>query len=136
MNAKEYLSQVMFIDRRIDSKLEQVMTLRDMAAKASALVSDMPRADSPNLHSMEDTIIRIVDLEREINRDIDRLVDLKAEVRRAISQVEEPEQQLVLELRYLCYKKWSEIMIELNYSEPTVYRLHDEALKKIAVPDQ
>jgi DNA-directed RNA polymerase specialized sigma subunit len=83
---------------------------------------------------MEDTIVKIVDLENEINRDIDRLVDLKAEARRLIGQVKEPDQQLVLELRYLCYKPWSEIMVELGCSEPTVYRLHGEALKKIVLP--
>lgn len=135
MNAKEYLSQVMYIDQRINSKLEQVMTLREAATKATATLSDMPRPDSSNVRSMEDTIVKIVDLENEINRDIDQLVDLKAEARRMIAQVKEPDQQLVLELRYLCYKQWSEIMIELGCSEPTVYRLHGEALKKIVVPE-
>jgi len=134
MNAKEYLSQVMYIDQRIDTKLEQVMSLREAATKATATLSDMPRPDSPNVRSMEDTIVKIVDLENEINRDIDRLVDLKAEARRLIGQVKEPDQQLVLELRYLCYKPWSEIMVELGCSEPTVYRLHGEALKKIVLP--
>ena len=134
MNAKEYLSQVMYIDQRIDTILEQVMSLREAATKATATLSDMPRPDSPNVRSMEDTIVKIVDLENEINRDIDRLVDLKAEARRLIGQVKEPDQQLVLELRYLCYKPWSEIMVELGCSEPTVYRLHGEALKKIVLP--
>ena len=135
MNAKEYLSQVMYIDQRINSKLEQVMTLREAATKATATLTDMPRSDSPNLRSMEDTIVKIIDLENEINRDIDQLVDLKAEARRLINQVKEPDQQLVLELRYLCYKSCNEIMVELGCSEPTVYRLHGEALKKIAVPE-
>ena len=59
---------------------------------------------------MADTICKIVDLEREINEDIDRLVDLKAEARRVINAVSDPDQQLMLELRYLCYKPWNEIM--------------------------
>lgn len=135
MTAKEYLSQVMYIDRRINSKLEQVMALREAATKATATLSDMPRPDTPNVQSMADTIVKIVDLEEEINRDIDRLVDLKAEARRIISRVKEPDQQLVLELRYLCYKQWSEIMAELGCSEATVYRLHGEALKKIKISE-
>ena len=97
-------------------------------------LSDMPRPDSPNKQRMEETICKIVDLEREINEDIDRLVDLKAEARRVINAVSDPDQQLILELRYLCYKPWNEIMTELGYSEPTIYRLHGEALKKICVP--
>ena len=67
MTAKEYLSQVLYIDQRINCKLEQVMRLRENATKATATLSDMPHSDSPNLKSMENTICKIVDLEREIN---------------------------------------------------------------------
>ena len=136
MNAKEYLSQVMYIDQRINSKLEQVTRLRENVTNCTATLSDMPRPDSPNKQRMEETICKIVDLEREINEDIDRLVDLKAEARRAINAVSDPDQQLILELRYLCYKPWNEIMTELGYSEATIYRLHGEALKKILVPEK
>lgn len=135
MNAKEYLSQAMHIDQWISSKLEQVMKLREAATKATATLSDMPRPDSPNIQAMESTICKIVDLEREINEDVDRLIDLKAEARRVIQQITEPDQQLVLELRYLCYKPWTEIMSEIGYSEATLYRLHGEALKNIRVPE-
>lgn len=136
MTAKEYLSQAFHIDQRISSKLSQVMRLREAATNCTATLTDMPRSDSPSRQQMADTICKIVDLEREINEDIDRLVDLKAEARRAINAVSDPDQQLILELRYLCYKPWNEIMTELGYSEPTVYRLHGEALKKILVPGE
>lgn len=136
MSAKEYLSQAMYIDQRINSKLEQVMTLRETATKVTATLTDMPRSDSPNLQSMENTIVKIVDLENEINRDIDRLVDLKAEVRQLIAALENPEQQLILELRYLCFKQWSAIMEEMGISETSVYRIHGEALKNIVVPEK
>ena len=36
MTAKEYLSQVLYIDQRINCKLEQVMRLRENATKATA----------------------------------------------------------------------------------------------------
>ncbi len=136
MNAKEYLSQAMHIDQRINSKLEQVTRLRENATNCTAALSDMPRPDSPNRQRMEETVCKIVDLEREINADIDRLVDLKAEARKAINAVTDPDQQLILELRYLCYKPWLEIAETIGYSEPTVYRLHGEALKNIRVPDK
>ena len=134
MTAKEYLSQAFHIDQRISSKLSQVMRLRETATDCTATLSDMPRPGSSNQQRMADTICKIVDLEQEINEDIDRLVDLKAEARRVINAVSDPDQQLILELRYLCYKPWNEIMTELGYSEATIYRLHGEALKKILVP--
>lgn len=135
MNAKEYLSQAMYIDQRIDSKLEQIMKLRESATKATATLSDMPRPDSPNVQSMEETIVKIVDLERDINCDIDALVDLKAEARKVISKLDNPEQQLILEMRYLCYKSWAEIAEDLSFSESNVYKIHGEALKRIVLPE-
>ena len=136
MNAKEYLSQAMHIDQRINSKLEQVMKLRESATKATATLSDTPRPDAHSMHTMENTICKIVYLEREINADIDALVDLKAEARRVIGQLKNPDQQLVLELRYLCYRSWTDIMDELGVSETSVYRIHGEALKNITVPEK
>ena len=133
MNAKEYLSQVMHIDQRINSKLEQVVKLRESATKATATLSDMPRSDSQSMQTMENTICKIVDLEREINADIDALVDLKTQARRVIGQLKNPDQQLVLDL---CYRPWTDIMEELGISETSVYRIHGEALRNIIVPEK
>lgn len=134
MNAKEFLEQVRYVDRAIDSKLEQVERLRSESTKATSLVSDMPRSSSPNLQRLEDTIIKIIDLEHEINRDIDRLVDLKNAARVSINAMTSPEERLVLELRYLCYKTWPEIAETMGVSESTVYRTHGLALVNFFVP--
>ena len=134
MTAKEYLTQAYRIDQRINSKLEQVVKLRESATKATATLSDMPRPDAHSMQTMENTICKIVDLEREINADIDALVDLKAQARRVIGQLKDPDQQLVLALRYLCYRSWTDIINELGVSETSVYRIHGEALKNIIVP--
>lgn len=136
MNAKEYLSQAFHIDQRINSKLEQVMKLRETSTKATATLSDMPRSDSPNVHRLEDTICKIIDLENEINHDIDKLVDLKREARDVIGQLSDPDQQLILELRYLCYKTWEEIADELGYCPSNIYRLHGRALEILRVPER
>ena len=53
-----------------------------------------------------------------------------------IAALENPEQQLILELRYLCFKQWSAIMEEMGISETSVYRIHGEALKNIVVPEK
>ena len=134
MNAKEFLEQVRYVDRAIDSKLEQVERLRSESTKATSLVSDMPRSSSPNLQRLEDTIIKIIDLEHEINRDIDRLVDLKNAARVSINTMTSPEERMVLELRYLCYKTWPEIAETMGVSESTVYRTHGLALVNFVVP--
>ena len=133
MTAKEYLNQAYRLDQRINSKLEQVMSLRDLATKATATISDMP-GGSRNVYKMQDIIGKIIDLENEINADIDQLVDLKREMVSAIKAVEDPEYQTLLELRYLCFKTWEQIAVEMNYSIQHIYRLRDKALTQIVPP--
>ena len=133
MTAKEFLRQVRFVDRMIDSKLRQVERLRDEAGRTTLLLSDMPRGGGSRSH-LEDVITKIVDLENEINRDIDRLVDLKTAARTAINAIQEPEYRLILELRYLCYKTWPEIAETMGYCESNIYRLHGFALNSFVVP--
>ena len=132
MNTKDYLSQAYRIDQRINSKLAQVMSLRDLLGKATGTLSGAPKAATPNPHSMEDTIAKMVDLENEINEDIDALVDLKAEIMRRIKRVENTEYQTILELRYLCFKRWEEIAVDMGYSLRRLYELHDCALEEIS----
>ena len=131
MNTKDYLSQAYRIDQRINSKLAQVMSLRDLLGKATGTLSGAPKAATPNPHTMEDTIAKMVDLENEINEDIDTLVDLKAEIMRRIKRVENTEYQTILELRYLCFKRWEVIAVELGYDLRYLYKLHDQALEAI-----
>lgn len=128
MTAKEYLGQAYRLDQRINSKLEQVLSLRDLTTKATATMSDMPGGGSRNVYKMQDIIGKIIDLENEINADIDQLVDLKREMVAVIKSVKNPEYQTLLELRYLCFKPWEQIAVEMGYSIHHLYRLHNAAL--------
>ena len=134
MTAKEYLGQAYRLDQRIKSKLEQVLSLRELTTKATATMSDMPGGGSRNVYKMQDIIGKIVDLENEINADIDKLVDLKREMVAVIKAVENPEYQTLLELRYLCFKTWEQIAVDMKYSTRNIYMLHDAAISAIKIP--
>ena len=136
MTAKEYLGQAYRLDQRINSKLEQVMSLRDLATKATSTLSDVAPSGTRTVHRMEDIIVKIVDLENEINRDIDNLVDLKREMVSVIKAVTDPELQTLLELRYLCFKSWEQIAVEMEYSIQHIFRLHDKSIKEIVLPSK
>jgi seryl-tRNA synthetase len=132
LSAKDYLSQAYRIDQRINSKIEQVQSLRELAEKATATLSDVPPSKgSRNIHRMEDVIAKMVDLESEINADLTRLINLKHEIVTVIKCVENPELQTLLELRYLCFKTWEQIAVELHFDLRWVYRLHGRALDGI-----
>lgn len=134
MTAKEYLGQAYRLDQRINSKLEQISSLNDLATKATATITGMPHSPSPATSPMADAIGKIIDLQAEINCDIDHLVDLKRDMVRYIKAVDNTEYQTLLEQRYLCFKTWEQIAVDMGYNVRHVYRLHDEAVEKITVP--
>ena len=133
--AKKYLSQAFGLNQRIESKLNQIEELHNLAAKVTAAYSDMPKSPNRDGSRMEDTVCRIIDLESEINQDMLWLVELKKGIVRRIKAVENTELQMVLELRYLSYMRWEEIAIELGYGIDNVFRLHRKALAEIEIPE-
>lgn len=134
MTAKEYLSQAYRLDQRINSKLEQVASLNDLATKCTSTLTGMPRNPNHGTSTMADAVAKIVDLQAEINCDIDHLVDLKRDMVRAIKAVDNTEYQTLLELRYLCFKTWEQIAVDMGYNVRHVYRLHDEAVNSLMFP--
>ena len=113
------------------------MNLQEISIREfeSIQIGQTENAAARNVHSQQDILAKIMDMEDEINNDIDALVDLKREIKRTIERVENPEYLILLELRYLCFKRWEEIAVMMNYNIRHIYRLHDEALEKLKVPD-
>ena len=135
MTPKEYLNQAYWLDRRIDSKLEQLSALKDMVTKTTSAMTDDVVSHTRNVHSMQDVVAKIIDMQAEINADIDRLVDLKSEIMHVIKAVRHPEHQTLLELRYLCFKSWEYVAEQMGYNVRHIYRLHDEAVEQITIPE-
>lgn len=135
MTAKEYLSQAKFLDQRINSKIQQVASLNDLATKATSTLTGMPRNPNHATSTMEETIAKIIDLQAEINRDIDRLVDLKQEITAVIKAVDNNEYQTLLEKRYLCFLSWKKIAVEMGYSIRNIQILHGKALASVIFPN-
>ena len=131
MTVKEYLSQARYLDQRINSKIQQVASLNDLATKATSVITGMPRNPNHATSSMEDVIAKIIDLQAEINNDIDTLVDLKRSLSKTIKAVDSPEYQTVLEKRYLCFQSWEQIAVEMGYDLRWLYRIHGKALDEV-----
>lgn len=132
--ARFYLEQAYRIGQRINCKIEQVSSLHGLATKANSTLTDMPGSPNRNIHRMEDIIVKIVDWENEINQDIDMLVDLKSEIMQVIKKVDDLELQTLLEQRYLNFRTWEQIAVDMGYNVRHLYRMHDKALKAVIVP--
>ena len=131
MTAREYLEQARTLDMEINSKLEMVSSLRAMAERTTSALSRAVVSRSRDDHQMEETIAKIVDLEREVNEDIDRLVELKREIMGVIKKLDDPVDRYLLSMRYICGKDWEEIADAMNYHIRTIYKVHDRAIQKM-----
>lgn len=136
MNAKDYLLQARYLDERITSKTQQIASLNDLATRCTSTFSDMPRNPNHGGSRLEDCIIKIIDLEDSLKKDIEKLVDLKREIMGVIKAVPNVEYQTLLEKRYLCFITWKQIAVDMNYSMQHIHRMHSSALKEIVVPKQ
>ena len=129
MTAKEYLGQAYRLDQRINSKLQQVDSLRSLTQKITASYDGEVVSHTRNVTSLQDTIIRLMEAEEELNRQIDELVDLKMDIACLIDQVHNESFRLILEKRYLCFLAWDQIAAEMHYSRRWVLNKHERALE-------
>lgn len=77
---KRNLMRAYRIDQHISSKLDQIASLHDLATRAGSNISDMPKSPNKNIHRLEDIIVKILDLETELNAEVDQLLDVKKEI--------------------------------------------------------
>lgn len=79
----------------------------------------------------ENTICAIITLKQRIKDDIDNLVEAYTRVKSAIGEVQDKEHRMLLEMRYLTYKTWEEIALDMNYSLRHIVRIHEKALSSL-----
>ncbi len=131
MTAKEYLGQAYRLDQRINSKLQQVESLRSLTQKVTASYGGEPVSHSRNVTSLQDTIVRLMEAEEQVNRQIDELVNLKMDIAALIDRVRNESYRLILEKRYLCFLPWDEIGADMHYSSRWVRNVHERALEVV-----
>lgn len=136
MTAKEYLRQAYRLDQKINSDLEEVAALREMASSVSTpqlseRVQTSRKGDAPFVRCLE----KIIELEDKINKEIDLLVELKKEIRTVITTVEDTDERMVLKYRYVHNYTWEQIGNELHADARTVRRWHGKALLHVVLPE-
>lgn len=127
MTVKEYLSQGAYLDRLIDSKLEQLEELKKITCSSHGLVTVSENTNN-NVSRVHRTVERICLMEEELNRQIDRYVEVKDGISKLIMSVPDLQQRLVLEQHYLLFLTWEEIAEKFYMSLRNVQYIHKKAL--------
>lgn len=133
MTARDYLSQARELDQAINARLERIARLRALVSGRAARTDGMPRGGTGI--DWTDTVVKIDEIERALDKDIDRLIDLKREIAEVIAAVPDIRYRTLLEYRYLCGWSWRRIARTMNYSEDWTRHAHGRALQMVRVPE-
>ena len=128
MSAKEYLGQAYRLDQHIKDRLLQLSQLRSLTQQITTAYDREVVSRTRNVHALEDSVIRLMEAEEEINREVDQFVDTKMDISKTIAMVRNENYRLILEKRYLCFMTWEQISLDMNYTNRWLRKMHDRAL--------
>ena len=132
MNAKEYLQNLKKLDTVIDQKIKELDNLKTMSTSIGSFdyskdrVQTSPDGDAPFVKAIE----KICVLQDEINREIDQFVDKKHKIINQIQGLSKSKHIEVLFRRYVEYKSFETIAVEMMLSYQYVIEIHGYALQE------
>ena len=127
MTAKAWLKRGWQLDREINSLLRTKEETRAWLMSVTASYTGEPVNGTRDPHRYD----RLAELDERIDRRIDQLVAVKQEIMDAIAQVEDSRYRTLLTERYMEFRTWEQIAVDMNYSYMHTCRLHGEALREL-----
>ena len=125
--AQHYLRSAWYYQKKADFLDDKIKVLRSKAEKITTSYQDVPTFGGFEDHRQQ-VISEMVDLQREYAKTRQMCKNKWDEVQFVISLLENHQEKLVLEMRYLYYDNWQDIALKLNYSIQAVYYIHGRAL--------
>ncbi|NDO45986.1 hypothetical protein [Clostridium sp. MD294] len=130
MKAKQYLQQLQKLDSMIEQKLQELYELKKLQGiRAIDYTKQKVQCSRQCGADFETILIKIIDMENEINAEIDRFIDSKHGIINQIQLLENEKYMQVLYKRYVEYKRLEMVACEMNYTFQYVVLLHGQALK-------
>ncbi len=133
MKAKEYLQQLQRLDTIIKHEIKEKTELRNSLASVSSPSSSIERIKGGSLSdnsSFSTRILRIIDLEAEIDKNICTLVNLKHLIIHQIDNLQNVRHIKLLYKRYVEFKPLKLIADEINFTYQYTKELHGNALQE------
>jgi len=132
MTIKAFLNQAFYLDRLIEANKCELERLRLLAESVPIPDLSQERVQGGEQSDHVSKIVAsIVDLEREIEAENERYIQARKDIRRVIDAVKKPKLKLILQERYLNFRKWEQIQEILEISDLRyLFRLHNLALEE------
>ena len=129
MTPKEYLMQIVNLERKIKSKTSERNEIMQTLIKSTD-TSQEPVYSNQTSNPTEDVVMRLMEYNDQTNKYIDDLVDLKIQIADEVMELENDNHQMVLRERYIRQKKFEKIAVDMSYDYSWIIKLHGRALKE------
>lgn len=132
MTAKEYLQQLCRADVIINQRIQEKADLRSRLFSIGSMdyAKEHVQMTLPTGSGYEREIVKLIDLENEIDGLIDTYVNLKHKVIEQLHELNNIDQIKILYKRYVLGEKFEQIAVDLNFSIRNVYKIHGHALQE------
>lgn len=124
---KEYLKSYKKLCDKLKSLDEQLQSLQEVEQSAKApRLSDMPKSHRQT--DLSDIMVKIEAIYTKIIRLRAECLERKLEIENRIADMEDGIEADILRKRYLEFKPWEQICVEIGYSWRQTHYLHSRAL--------
>lgn len=130
--AKLYLMEYRALIKRHDALIDEIDRMRDASMRATSRLSATRLSGTGSHGGMEDSVLRVVDCEAELNSIVEHIDECLLCRVAVIEQLVDERQKLVLTYRYINGDSWDQIIKIMHYAERQVFRIYGEALEGVA----
>jgi hypothetical protein len=116
----------------IDHEIDAMLTARRRAYERCTSVTARPRdVIVSGSYDSDTAMIALLNIEALIDERVDRLTKIKAEILGSIEAVPDCTLRTLLIERYINFKTWEQIAVDMNYNYRWIIKLHGHALQEI-----
>lgn len=131
MTNKEYMSRAFLISKRLKARRQRLAYLKSLVGTTNQFLTGMPKGSPSSTSYMEDQTVRILDLESAIAKDEEDLQRARKEISESIRALGNENYASILQMRYLDYMDWMDIMRSMDYCRSYLYKLHGRAIQMV-----
>lgn len=127
---KKQLSDLMFVNRQIDSKMRQIKRLNEVMEDVGLISKYEHERVQHSRGDSEELRIKMIDLKEKLRTEVVDLVVTRERAKNLFKELTK-KQCMVMEMRYIEGLPFKEIAERTNYTDVAIFKIHQSAVKKL-----
>lgn len=132
---KHFLNSAWYCQKQKDLLSDKIEELRSQAEKITTRYQAAPVFGGYSDHR-QSVIAEMVDTEKKYQNAVAEYNKRIQEIEFVINALDEYQERIVLQHRYLYFENWQDIALRLHYTERQMHNIHSAALMKLLEIDK